>query len=78
MTAKEMFGKLGFEITKDFYVNQRKFDLYYSSPQFNIGFDFTTNSIYFDKTLNKVGSVNLTIDVYRAIQKQIEELGWIE
>ena len=76
MTAKEMFEELGYELK-----NNDKNEWYYQKG--NEYFD--TKVIYFDeedKTLKchdgGCGNVPIDVEELKAIQKQVEELGWLD
>ena len=68
LTAKEMFEKLGYE----YCPNEEHF-----SMNAIVVYRKGLNSIYFDfdKTID-IGCKIIGIDLWKAINKQIEELGW--
>lgn len=82
MTAKEMFEKLGYEIS----YNQNKTVIQYEKKcrqwreegQININFDLkdeTIDTIFRGKISNNLPPIFKASEFF-AIQKQIEELGW--
>lgn len=74
MTAKEMFEKLGREQTITEYD-------YYKSDIDYLDKKTKQTNIFFDLEDKKIGFINIykiTIQELKAINKQIEELGWLE
>jgi hypothetical protein len=80
MSAREMFEELGFKDVKE----TKTFIEYKTIKSFcgyeRVKFDLTLKRFVYDA---KTGQGNLAIrqinmPIYKAIQKQIEELGWIE
>ena len=78
MTAKEMFEELGYEIELD-----NKMELVYIREFNHDGYDdVETNKIIFDKIHYLVSCTNqgyyipISFIELKAINKQIEELGW--
>jgi hypothetical protein len=69
MSAKEMFEKLGYK--------KRNESNYYTSAVLIYDKEFY-RSIYFDndKTIDASGEI-LTMNLLQAINKQVEELGWL-
>ena len=71
MTAKEMFKKLGYEL-----INENEVVMQY----YNIEYDY---EICIDKEFKTIEPpcvpyFFITIDLLKAINKQVEELGWKE
>jgi hypothetical protein len=72
MTAKEMFEELGRIQTTTEYDNYKS-DIDYLDK------DTELTNIFFDLEDKKIGFINvykITIEELKAINKQIEELGW--
>lgn len=72
MSAKEMFEKLGYRLIQDdvnwlIYDFENKFKIMFYKPQQDFKIE-CQNSIY----------NTIDMDELQAINKQIEELGWIE
>lgn len=73
MTAIEMFKKLGYEYCK--YYDRDKIIQYYNEKE-DIQFLFWIAEQEF--SVSEYGELkNITVDEFKAIQKQMEELGWI-
>lgn len=73
MTAKEMFEELGYEYCK--YYNRDKIIQYYNEKE-DVQFLFWIAEQEF--SVSEYGELkNITVDEFKDIQKQIEELGWI-
>lgn len=75
-TAKEMFEALGFEYT-ECYFEEELDDIYYQkegkyTPQIQFSLNHKIVKVY--REGNKSSSFDMKI--YKAINKQIEELGW--
>ena len=71
MTAKEMFEKLGFEYKKsDFSITYYKEFRDYDDETYILDIDFRL----FEKKISNDFSIDM--DLLKAINKQIEELGW--
>lgn len=79
MSAKEMFEALGYKL-----VYKNKYEVKYKKPyevnqflpkEFASFYEIVINFGY--KTIYKKGSY-MTFDELKAINKQIEELGWLE
>ena len=72
MTAKEMFEKLGYEhIISNKFPNEIK----YKYLDDYITFDFEDKTIWRGEDYDSAG---ITMEELKAINKQIEELGWLE
>lgn len=74
MTAKEMFEELGREQTITEYD-------YYKSDINYLDKKTEQTNIYFDLEDKKIGFINIykiTIQELKAINKQVEELGWLD
>lgn len=74
MTAKEMFEQLGYE-----------YDTYGEDIIFTKDFKYAVVELYFDmysKTLSILSNKDITFEFnikeLKAINKQIEELGWLD
>lgn len=65
MSAKEMFEKLGYDL-----VETTPYMVYYYNEENEIYIWFYTNT----KTIEIVNE--FTLDILKAINKQVEELGW--
>ena len=92
MTAKEMFENKGYKLIKDTMQHGNKTsekEIIYTKKRFNGGCNYTFNvrfnnwynTIYFESENPDMfnGEVNVyesDIRLLKAIQKQIEELGW--
>ncbi len=78
-TAKEMFEELGFEqeietfTTKNFNGETWKDTIDYYSENLDVCIDF---DLEFIRTKIYGNEKQITDDIKKAIQKQIEELGW--
>lgn len=73
MTAQEMFKELGYECSK--YYDRNKIIQYYNEKE-DVQFLFWIAEQEF--SVSEYGELkNITVDEFKAIQKQIEELGWI-
>ena len=72
MTAKEMFEQLGYiERPNNEYDTDAEL-IYDTQKRFY-------HSIYFDKDKTiDISSSTITLDLLKAINKQIEELGWLD
>lgn len=71
MTAKEMFGKLGYEYSKLLSDDGR---IYYEHKQNN---NQSSNFIMFDLDYKVISNdCDITLEEIQAINKQVEELGW--
>lgn len=79
MNAKEMFEELGYECQEDDkYINWIQKNDYYT---FEIAFDYNTECIEFycyKDTYDDKYDVSLTTKELQAINKQVEELGWLD
>lgn len=76
ITAKEMFEELGYEYT-ECYFEEELDDIYYQkkgkyTPQIQFSLNHKIVKVY--REGNKSSSFDMKI--YKAINKQIEELGW--
>lgn len=77
MTAKEMFEKLGYK-----YIEH--VEKLYGDIQYNKQFEFAEITIYFNNKNKEVEFssdvvdivINIDLEELKAINKQIEELGW--
>ena len=82
MSAKEMFEKLGYnEIYQNkhymFYVKDLVDSPEYERDSIHLEFNFDTKT--FNKTYGDDNSVNeITLEELKAINKQVEELGWLD
>lgn len=73
MNAKEMFEALGYEYCN--YYDRDKIIQYYNEKE-DVQFLFWIAEQEF--SVSEYGELkNITVDEFKAIQKQIEELGWI-
>lgn len=73
MNAREMFEALGYEYCKLY--NRNKIIQYYNEKE-DVKFLFWIVEQEF--SVSEYGELkNITVDEFKAIQKQIEELGWI-
>ena len=73
MTAKEMFEALGYEYCK--FYDRNKIIQYYSEKE-DVQFLFWIAEQEF--SASEYGEPkNITIDEFKAIQQQMNELGWI-
>lgn len=73
MKAREMFEALGYEYCK--YYDRDKIIQYYNEKE-DVQFLFWIVEQEF--SVSEYGELkNITVDEFKAIQKQIEELGWI-
>ena len=71
MTAREMFESLGYEYCK--FYDRNKIIQYYNEK---VRFLFWIAEQEF--SASEYGELkNITVDEFKAIQKQMEELGWI-
>lgn len=71
MTAKEMFEKLGYEYRKsDFSITYYKEFRDYDDETYILDIDFRL----FEKKISSDFDINM--DLLKAINKQVEELGW--
>lgn len=68
MTAKEMFKELGYECSK--YYDRNIMIQYYDEEENQIVFWIMEQEF-------SASNFSLTVDEFKAIQKQMEELGWI-
>lgn len=68
MTAREMFKELGYECSK--YYDRNKIIQYYNAEE--VQFLFWIKEQEFSAS-----EFVITVDEFKAIQKQMEELGWI-
>lgn len=79
ITAKEMFEKLGYSLKVD---NNNLIE-YSKKDCGNIAFDFDIETKRFYSRYSFSSSIqstphSITLDEFEAVQKQMEELGWIE
>lgn len=81
MSAKEMFEELGYNEfykhkTYMFYVKPLKENPNYENDYIHLEFDFKNKT--FVKTYGDDNSVyEITLEELQAINKQVEELGWV-
>lgn len=77
MTAKEMFKKLGYEIDDctNFKGMAQCINYQVIQPYGNI---FKEITFYFDTKEIEWDNVILTMPLLQAINKQVEELGWLD
>ena len=68
MNAKEMFEALGYECSK--YYDRNIMIQYYDEEENKIVFWIMEQEF-------SASNFSLTVDEFKAIQKQMEELGWI-
>lgn len=68
MTAREMFEELGYECSK--YYDRNIMIQYYDEEENQIEFWIMEQEF-------SASNFSLTVDEFKAIQKQMEELGWI-
>lgn len=68
MTAKEMFEALGYEYSK--FYDRNIMIQYYDEEENQIVFWIMEQEF-------SASNFSLTVDEFKAIQKQMEELGWI-
>lgn len=74
MTAREMFESLGYEYCK--YYDRDRIIQYYNEKE-DIQFLFWIAEQEF--SVSEYGELkNITVDEFKAIQKQMEELGWLD
>lgn len=80
MKAKDMFEELGYKLDED-YMKETPDCIKYVLIKGSFGnSEFAVKRIYFwsdDKVLS-FGEHDITLEEYKAIQKQIEELGWLD
>jgi len=81
MSAKEMFEKLGYEERKhENYI--RYVGKFFISDWYNILFDLERKTIYpnitSDSPFTPAEPLEINIDLLQAINKQVEELGWLD
>lgn len=78
MTAKEMFEKLGYiKYTREFEGT----NILYKNKLFCISFcnrnkTFITEYVHGDYNFPRVSPFEINMDTLKAINKQVEELGW--
>lgn len=86
MTAKEMFEELGYELDNEtiWYPEKYKY-ICYKNDLVIMLFSINDDNIHFDKFFHKLGikqndccnySCPISYKELKAINKQIEELGW--
>lgn len=75
MTAKEMFEKQGFSYRSTDDVIEYLFKSINSRRYLKINFDLK-NKTYFVMECDDIATIDM--DIHKAIQKQLEELGWLE
>lgn len=73
MTAKEMFEKLGYE--QD--LNSERIRYFNEETKYYVVF-FLEYKIYTIGCSNENEDVGINIELHKAINKQVEELGWNE
>lgn len=72
MNAREMFKSLGYECSK--YYDRNKIIQYYNEE--DVQFLFLIAEQEF--SVSEYGELkNITVDEFKAIQQQMEELGWL-
>lgn len=78
MTAKEMFEKLGLTYSPTSYHHKIVVISYVNNDKFSTKVNFNLESkrihCYFGANDELAGAIN--IELFKAIQKQVEELGW--
>ena len=73
MNAREMFEAIGYEYCK--FYDRNKIIEYYNEEE-DVRFLFWIAEQEF--SVSECGEIkNITVDEFKAIQKQIEEFGWI-
>ena len=77
MSAREMFESLGFKrIDSDYLIEYVIEDNFYKKQiKFWLDDKMFYNNLIYDNEVQK-GSCSVKINLFKAIQKQIEELGW--
>lgn len=82
MTAKEMFEELGYERNTNIYLRSdyldKKFIDYYKGKIHITFSSFSEPNAFckFKESLFSNKTQDITVQEFKAIQKQIEELGW--
>ena len=80
MTAKEMFEELGYKQKIEYFRGERKRILYVTEHKYNTQFMFDVNNkmfnAYFKTDDGEEMPAWIEIKHLKAINKQIEELGW--
>lgn len=81
MTAKEMFEKLGYEqeLIYDLEFKKRLIAIRYKRKKYIIiDFDLLDGDfVKYGKIWEVISSCSITIEELQAINKQVEELGWL-